>query len=197
MLLLKRPTAAQVADFLAGQGTRRFSYSEVGATRGMLPSGYFIDHTRTPLGAGSETFEAACAALRRWEIFRIGWVELWPEHAPLAAGTHVAIVAGRCGLWSLNACRIVYTLDEAGPPRRFGFAYGTLPDHLERGEERFIVERDADDRVWFDLTAFSWPNHFVSQCGLPIVRRMQKRFGRDSGRAMQRACEPATSPAAD
>jgi uncharacterized protein (UPF0548 family) len=27
-----------------------------------------------------------------------------------------------------------------GPVRRFGFAYGTLPDHVESGEERFTVE---------------------------------------------------------
>lgn len=193
MLLLKRPAAEEIAAFLAAQRSQAFSYPEVAATRGRLPSGYFIDRTRTLLGRGEETYSAACAALRRWEMFRIGWVELSPPNAPLIAGTDVAIVAGRCGLWSLNACRIVYTLDDAGAARRFGFAYGTLPDHLERGEERFLVEWNADDSVWFDVTAFSWPNHFIAQCGLPLIRRMQKRFGRDSGRAMRRAV--ARSPA--
>jgi len=188
MLLFKRPTAEQIAAFLAAQRSQTFSYPEVGATRGKLPTGYFVDRTRTQLGRGEVTYLAACAALRRWEIFRIGWVELSPPEAPLAAGTEVAIVAGRCGLWTLNACRVVYTLDEPDPPRHFGFAYGTLPDHLERGEERFLVEwNDEDDSVWFDVTAFSWPNHFIAQCGLPMIRRMQKRFGRDSGRAMQLA----------
>lgn len=189
MLLLNRPTAERISAFLMEERSRSFSYSEVGATRGKLPAGYFIDHTRVPLGHGLGTFESACAALRRWETFRIGWVEWWPEQPPLEPGTDVAIVAGRCGLWSLNACRIVYTVDEAG---RFGFAYGTLPDHMEQGEERFLVEWDpADDRVWFDILAFSWPNHFIAQCGLLMIRRMQKRFARDAGRAMQRACETA------
>ena len=30
------------------------------------------------------------------------------------------------GFWWLNACRIVYVVDEAGPITQFGFAYGTL-----------------------------------------------------------------------
>jgi len=196
MLLFHRPTAEQIAAFLAAQRSQAFSYPEVAGTRGKLPSGYFIDRTRTLLGRGEETYLVACAALRRWEMFRIGWAELTPHDAPLVSGTEVAILAGRCGLWSLNACRIVYTLDEVGPMRRFGFAYGTLPDHLERGEERFLVEWNVDDdSVWFDVTAFSWPNHFISQCGLPLIRRMQKRFGRDSGRAMQRSAVRAAAGA--
>ena len=64
------------------------------------------------------------------------------------------------GFWSLNACRIVYTIDEEGPVVRFGFAYGTLPDHAEQGEERFSVEwHHEDGTVWYDILAFSRPNH--------------------------------------
>ena len=42
--------------------------------------------------------------------------------------------------------------------KRFGFAYGTLREHAESGEERFTVEwsRD-DDRVWYDILAFFAP----------------------------------------
>ena len=55
----------------------------------------------------------------------------------------------------MNACRIVYVIDEQGSSERYGFAYGTLPDHMERGEERFTVEFDTDDQtVWYDLYAF-------------------------------------------
>ena len=38
---------------------------------------------------------------------------------------------------------------------RFGFAYGTLPGHGGSGEERFLIERDRDDGVWYDILAFS------------------------------------------
>ena len=50
----------------------------------------------------------------------------------------VAILARSIGLWWLNACRIVAVVDEDGPVKRFGFAYGTLPDHAGSGEERFL-----------------------------------------------------------
>jgi uncharacterized protein (UPF0548 family) len=117
-------------------------------------------------------------------MFDIGWMSVQPEGAPIAVGTTVAVVAGHFGFWSLNAARIAYTIDE---PRRFGFAYGTLPEHVERGEERFLVERRADDSVWYDLFAFSTPHHLLARLALPIGRAVQRRFARDSMRAMRRA----------
>jgi uncharacterized protein (UPF0548 family) len=80
-------------------------------------------------------------------------------------------------MWSLNACRVVYVIDE---PERFGFAYGTLPNHIERGEERFLIERQSDDSVWYDILAFSQPRHPLVRAGFLYARRLQKRFARDS-----------------
>ena len=85
------------------------------------------------------------------------------------------------GLWWLNATRIVYTIDE---PRRFGFAYGTLPRHAEKGEERFLVEHLDDDTVWYDVLAYSRPRHILARIGYPLARRYQKRFGRESKASM-------------
>ncbi len=52
---------------------------------------------------------------------------------------------------------------------RFGFAYGTLPGHVESGEERFLVEWDrGDDAVWYDILAFSRPNHVLTRLGYPV-----------------------------
>src|SRR6185436_6673895 len=75
---------------------------------------------------------------------------------------------------------------EAAGIRRFGFAYGTLPDHIERGEERFLIEWDRkDDSVWYDILAFSQPRHPLVRLGAPVARLMQKRFARDSISAMR------------
>ncbi len=68
--------------------------------------------------------------------------------------------------------------------RRFGFAYGTLPAHVEQGEERFTVERHANGEVWYDLRAFSKPRYWPVRIGKPLARRLQRRFVRDSQRAM-------------
>ena len=128
-----------------------------------------MDHTRIKLGEGEEVFRAAKAALERWEQFRLGWVEAWPPETPIQAGEVVAVLARRLGLWWLNACRIVYVVDEAGPVSRFGFAYGTLPDHAGTGEERFLVEWDrASGEVWYDILAFSRPHRLPGPAGLPV-----------------------------
>ena len=152
------------------------------------PPGYVVDHTRIKLGEGEKVFAAAKAALERWQQFRLGWLEASPEDTPIKEGQVVAILARSIGLWWLNACRIVVVVDEDGPVKRFGFAYGTLPDHAGSGEERFLVEWDReDDSVWYDILAFSRPRHFLARLGYPWVRRVQKRFGRESAAAMRRA----------
>jgi len=116
------------------------------------------------------------------------WVRLcWPT-APIAERSNVAVLAHRIGLFWLNACRIVYLIDEDGPTKRFGFAYGTLTEHAESGEERFLVEWNREtDAVSYDLLAFSRPNQFLSRVGYPVARRLQKQFAADSKAAMVRA----------
>ncbi|MBP7779718.1 MAG: DUF1990 domain-containing protein [Acidobacteria bacterium] len=191
---LRKPSAAMLGAFLTTQAGVAFSYAAVGATAATPPAGYVVDRTRINLGAGEAAFLAARAALERWHQFQLGWVYAWPIDAPLEPGTIVAVSGRAAGLWWLGACRIVYTVDEGDPVRRFGFAYGTLPSHVEQGEERFLVEWDSHtDRVSYDVLAFSRPNHLVIRLGAPFVRRSQRRFGRESAQAMFRAVDP-TSP---
>jgi uncharacterized protein (UPF0548 family) len=97
----------------------------------------------------------------------------------------VAAVFTHFGFWSVNLCRVVYTIDEKGPVDRFGFAYGTLPEHAERGEERFSVEwNHHDDSVWYDILAFSQPQNIFARLGYPVSRGLQRKFVRDSKRSI-------------
>ncbi len=192
MLTLRRPTPEAIRDFLARERERPFSYPAVGATRPgeAPPPGFVFDRHRVRLGAGPETYARARAALRRWEMFRLGWVELcWPT-TPVEEGATVAVLIRRLGVHALNAARIVYVVEETGGPvERLAFAYGTLPEHVERGEERFEVEwrRGGDGSVWYDVRAFSRPHHPVAWAAYPWVRLQQRRFARDSLAAMRRA----------
>jgi uncharacterized protein (UPF0548 family) len=187
---LTRPSEQEIAAFLKAEGDAPFSYAEVGASGGALPPGYTVDHNRVLLGRGAEVFEAAVAALRAWRMARLGWAAIHPADAPQAPGRVVAMVVRHYGFWSLHACRIVYAVDReepgaAGAARRVGFAYGTLPAHAARGEERFSVEwHRPTDEVWYDLLAFSRPRHPLARLGYPLGRLQQRRFGRDSKAAM-------------
>lgn len=188
MLLTRRPSAERIRAFIAAQAALPFSYAEIGASREAAPAGYACDHNRVRLGTGKAAFEAGKAALRAWRMFAIPGIELcWPS-APIAVGSTVAILAGSGFVWSLNACRIVYVLDEEGPPARAGFAYGTLPEHAVRGEERFLIEwvRETDE-VYYDLLAFSRPSSLALSIARPLLRVTQRRFARLSLAAMREA----------
>jgi uncharacterized protein (UPF0548 family) len=179
-----------IRKFLAAQAKLDFSYVDVGATATVPPAGYTVDHTRIKLGAGEAVFKNARAALEHWDHFRLGWVEAFPSETTIRPGLVVAVIARKFRIWSLNACRIVYVIDEPGPVHRYGFAYGTLPDHVETGEERFLVEWDeGTGEVWYDILAFSRPRHPLIRAGNFYIRRIQKRFGRESAAAMQRVVE--------
>ena len=184
---LLRPRAHEIARILDEQQQDPFSYPEIGATADHFPDGYDHDRERVLLGRGERVFEAACAALRQWRQFPSAWMAIEPTSAPLAAGTNVLLLASVLGLWWVCGCRIVYTVDETGPPRRFGFAYGTLPSHIERGEERFLIEMDQAGHVWYELAAFSRPRHWLLRLGYPLARRYQAKFRRQSAAAMQTA----------
>ena len=140
MLSLRKPSVESIRRFLTTQAMLPFSYAPVGATAATPPRAHVVDHTRVLLGEGGEVFDAAVAALHRWDQFRLGWVEAWSPAAAIKPGEVVAVMGHAIGLWWLNSCRIVYVVDESGPIRKFGFAYGTLPGHVESGEERFLIE---------------------------------------------------------
>ena len=181
MFLLRKPSAETIRQFIESQSHLPFSYSQTGATQTQPPPGFTVDHNQIRLGEAKQTFDRAVAALKGWRQFELGWVTVVPKSLPLEVGTTVAVQAKTCGVWSLSACRIVYVINDA---RRFGFAYGTLPDHVECGEERFTVEWRPDDSVWYDILAFSRPRHPLVKIALPLVRKWQKAFARESLAAM-------------
>lgn len=189
MFTLRKPTDATIIAYLIAQQQQPFSYRDVGCTTGQTPKGYNADRKRVLLGHGEEVFRRAKLAIDQWKMFPTEMATLyWPDR-PIAEGTIVAVRFRAGPLWSLNPCRIISTLDESNEDGdRYGFTYGTLPDHLERGEERFAVEwhRD-DDTVWYELYAVSQPRHWLARLGYPYTRYQQARFRRLSGEVMQRA----------
>lgn len=112
-----------------------------------------------------------------------------PARLRVREGRTLAVLGRHFPFWSLNAIRIVYLLaDETNGIVRFGFAYGTLPGHMESGEERFLVEwKREDDSVWYDLLGFARWRHPLARLGSFYARRVVRRFARDSARAMLRA----------
>lgn len=204
MFSIRRPTEATIRSYLEARSNDAFTYATVGCTREQPRSrhGWNIDHERVLLGYGEEVFRQARAAIESWRMFPREVAEVyWPD-VPIAAGSAVGVLywAAPARMWLLCPARIIFVIDgpRNGGPRndgtgsetveQFGFAYGTLPGHPERGEERFLIEWNrADDSVWYDLTAVSQPAHWLARLGYPYARYEQARFRKLSAAAMQAA----------
>jgi uncharacterized protein (UPF0548 family) len=189
VILLRKPSDTRIKGFLEDQRPLPFSYPDVGASRDGAPHGYGANQHRGRLGEGLEAYALAVQAIRHWKMYETGWTTLcWPD-APISEGTVIGVLGRHLGFRSLNACRIVYTTEEEGTSlKRYGFAVGTLPGHVERGEERFTVEwHAADDSVYYDLFAFSLPAHPLARAAPPLARMIQRRFARDSLQSMKAA----------
>jgi uncharacterized protein (UPF0548 family) len=188
MFFLSKPDKERIRTVLNSQQAHSFSYREVGATQGELPAGWSVLRGRTELGVGSATFERAVRAIRQWKMFDVPGVELcWPD-TRIQPEASVAILIRHFGFWSVNCCRVVYVIDEDVPVRRFGFAYGTLPEHAERGEERFCVEWDrSSELVSYDISSFSRPGNVAVWAVYPLARWLQRKFLQNSLAAMVEA----------
>ncbi len=87
------------------------------------------------------------------------------------------------GAYVTAAGRVVYVTNDA---YRRGFAYGTLPQHPEQGEEAFHLIREGS-RLLFRITAFSRPRHPIARLGAPVSRLAQLRMNQAYLRAMRSA----------
>jgi uncharacterized protein (UPF0548 family) len=188
MFALTKPSPQRIQRFLDESSSLPLSYGPVGLAHSTADPRYCRDRSHVILGQGSETFNRGWAALQAWRQFDFGWVDIFAAGPPTVVGTNIAVLISHLGFWSLNGGRILYTLEDDERTHRRGYAYGTLTNHAERGEEIFEVSMDrATQEVVYSIHAVSRPRSALAWCGYPIARRLQHRFRRDSLAAMPRA----------
>jgi len=194
MFLARRPTPHEIERFLHDSQALPLSYGPIGIVTANTVHRR-LDEATVAVGRGAADFERARAALAAWKQFDIGWVETFPRDAPVTAGTVVAVLIRHCGFWSINGCRVLYGVGSPTDATRFGFAYGTLTNHAESGEELFEVFVDPQTQdVVYRIRAISWPQTALTRVGQPIVRALQARFRRDSVAAIAHATRAAGAP---
>jgi uncharacterized protein (UPF0548 family) len=187
MFLTRRPSPEEIKQFLERSESLPLSYGPIGIAK-ESPRGFKLDEASLIIGHGEATFARAKQALMNWKQFDLGWVELHPPGAPVAVGTVIAVLVRHLGFWSLNGCRVVYLIDQ--DKTTFGFAYGTLSNHAELGEEIFEVSfNPALQEVTYRIRAVSKARAAAARAGYPFTRFLQDRFRRDSISAMKRAVD--------
>lgn len=173
---------------LVGDDVGAYSYADVGATRTGPPAGWTVDRDVGVVGHGEADFRRGAERVRQLEMFDLPWIALLTP-GPVSAGRPVTFASRQLGVWTLNACRVVYVVDEQDAAgARFGFAYGTLATHAVAGEERFLIEWDrATDEVRFEVFKFSRLRHPLVRAVAPVARAVQRRFSADAIARVRRA----------
>ena len=189
MFLARRPSQREIEEFIARSRDLPLSYEPIGIAK-ESPNGFKVDEASGVIGRGEQGFAQAKLALADWRHFDFGWVELFPRGAAVEPGSVVAVFVHHLGFWSLNGCRVVYTLGDRRTSLSFGFAYGTLTNHAESGEEIFEVSLAPEsEEVVYRIRAVSKPRATMARIGYPLTRMLQARFRRDSIIAMRNAIE--------
>jgi uncharacterized protein (UPF0548 family) len=187
MFLAGRPAQRELEEFIARSRDLPLSYDPMGIAK-ESPRRFNVDEASAVIGLGKRDFDRAKYALAAWGHFELGWVEQFPRGASINPGTTVAILVRHCGFYSLNGCRVVYRVSDSDVT--FGFAYGTLTNHAEMGEEVFEVRFAPESgEVIYRIQAASKPRAVLAKIGYPLTRRLQARFRRDSITAMSRAID--------
>jgi len=171
---LRRSTRHELGVLLAACRSDTLTYEPSGGSLdGTTPPGLRRHQWTTALW-GRDAFDRAVDALRGWVVHQGAGLEVAAD-GPIAVGTNVALNAPLPIGFIDATCRIVAVVDE---PDRKGFAYGTLSVHPERGEEAFLVIRDDDGIVHFNIEAISQPTHPLARRVPAVADRLQDTAGR-------------------
>ncbi|XP_020699984.1 UPF0548 protein At2g17695 [Dendrobium catenatum] len=195
-----RPTHEQQQGCITSAGEFNYDSTLHGATalsaddkslqNILTKNGFFINRSRVLLGTGPITYALAKSAILSWRHFGLRWTFVDPQ-TPVEKGRRFCVCVNELLPWVMMPLQIAYVANASVQPRpvagikaSFGFGSGTLQGHLLAGEERFSVQWDENDRVWYEIFSFSKPAHILSAIGYPYVRLRQKCFARQSTEAM-------------
>ncbi len=175
MYRLARPDDAALQSLLDHARVAPHNYPEVGLSRGdEAPLGYWPNRGQATLPV---PFDRACDALLSLQMFDLGWLRAVGR---VAVGEPVAVTTRVYGLWTAQACRVIY-VERSEARLRWG--YGTVAGHAMAGEERFELRREGDT-VLYEVFSYSRPATLFSRLVLPLVRPLQRRFAIGSATRM-------------
>jgi uncharacterized protein (UPF0548 family) len=165
---LGRMGGREIAARLERAAGEDLTYDHVGST---LADGTQGKRSSRTLGQGDADFDEAVARLRAWGAHRGIGAVVHPAGAPLEEGLDVVVEMRRGPVAVVVPCRVVQVVDEPG---RLGFAYGTLPGHVEKGEESFLVEKGDDGTVTGTVTVDAALGTLAAKLAAPMVFVIQR-----------------------
>ncbi|KAI3808371.1 hypothetical protein L1987_24320 [Smallanthus sonchifolius] len=193
-----RPSPKEQKDCINRSGTFNYDGKYRGATAKPLSvlkedkelsrDGFLINHSKIMVGSGSDAYEKGKTALKTWRHFGLNWAFVDPK-TPIENGMKFCVCVKEFIPWLRMPLQVVYvneTKSRKTNVASFGFGGGTLRGHLLSGEERFSIEMDGNNQVWYEILSFSKPAHPLSVVGFPYVFLRQKYFAHQSSDAVRK-----------
>lgn len=170
-----KPKEGVLEAMRSSRSNDALDYPHFGATQGELPVGFrHIDH-EWELGRGSDCFRAVRDVMRHWRMLP-EWVHVHPSPVAEQPGSTLILQLKLMSLWWVSPVRLLINADASANARQCAIAYGTLPGHHARGEERFEANWLDDDRVVFRLRAFSRWKKVLPRIFSAAANHYQDRF---------------------
>ena len=144
-----------------------------------VKTGFHTFSHRRIVGRGEVDYARCVSALLSGRAHRAAGA---PLSGPLTVGgvAHIRPL----GIRALDSpCRVL--VRETGPERTV-LVYGTLPGHLEEGEETFRIDRSDTGEVVVTVSAFSRPAHWLTRLGGPVALAAQRLMARRYAAAIGR-----------
>ncbi|KAL9327178.1 hypothetical protein ACSQ67_007823 [Phaseolus vulgaris] len=164
------------------QGATAKSLSSLKADEGLSKDGFLLNEARILVGSGIETFEKGKSALRSWRHFGLNWAYVDPK-TPVQQGVKFCVCVKEFFPWLMMPLQVVY-VNETPKAKNRGAPLVLEVALFMAGEERFSVEIDENNQVWYEVLSFSKPAHILSFLGYPYVMLRQKYFANESSKAM-------------
>lgn len=147
------------------------SYSHVGSTlRTRKVPGVRRLEAQAVVGIGEDEFARVRAELRAWRPQRSLAATVTPDDVAPDLGETVLLGLGLGPVRLVVPNRIVAVIDESD---RYGYAYGTLPGHPERGEELFLLDLHHDGSVVLTIRTDSEPAEALRRLAR-LIRPLQR-----------------------
>ncbi|XP_061998408.1 UPF0548 protein At2g17695 isoform X1 [Rosa rugosa] len=170
------------------RGATAKSLSSLQEDKGLSENGFLCNHARVLVGSGLETYEKGKRALQDWRHFGLNWAFVDPK-TPVQNGVKFCVCVKEFLPWVMMPLQIVYVNENRSSKESmasFRFGGGTLQGHLLAGEERFSIELDEYNQVWYEILSFSKPAHLLSFVGYPYVMLRQRYFAHHSTNAIKK-----------
>lgn len=151
---------------------------------GLTSGGFHVLHHSATIGHGQLDHDRAVMNLMSGRAHRLAGAPLHRLQSPLSgesllhAGDLVTVTPGRGLLTPLESPCLVLVADSTQ------MIYGTLPGHVECGEERFAVTLGTDGTVTATVTAFSRPGRWFTAVAGPVGRCIQSKMAEAYVRGM-------------